>query len=248
MVSAQFEADVRKMEADGVTLSVSEAVRLNSLALRIAQNADAAYWVAPPRVGRVREHEFFEPTYQSSRWLARISEWCANEDEYELAQAFSLAHATISGFFARPELNARKGAAEAINKWADTVACTEEEMRFAVLYALTGFDADSDVYAEQSERPEDVERAKALANVTSEMADETEIREAMASGLGLSRDVIETFAHSELADILRRHRAACGEIDMPAAGRKAFADYARTRDAIIRAHKEENGQHVKTPN
>lgn len=232
MISAQFKADLAKMEKEGISITVEEAVRLNSLALRIAREKNALDLFAAPRRIAVGGAELHEPTYASEDFLRRIAPWFSDE-QYYTAQAFALAHAVIPGFFGTLSGLSRDDLAHRINAWFSSLACTGEQLIFAMDYVCTGFEESFGESAEKSDRKTE------CLHATFEDCSATDFNEAVAAGLGLTAEIFGTFTQSRLYDILRRAwRNRRGSLEMPETSQRAFAEYARTRDAIIRRHQE----------
>lgn len=231
MLSQTAIADIEALEAQGLRLTPAEIVRLNCLGLRMARHPYAADIAAAPRVGWAGPVPIHQPTLASEAWVETYPARWWTGDTAASALLYACAHATVPGFFRNPDLLQPVLAADTIMAWAATLPCTEDQLKAALEYALTGNNPGEDITPEPSQRPAALAFAASVAALTPADIRAHTLDEAVAAGLGLSLDELASLTHSRLISILRRARRNGVGLD-PSDNTRDHAAYARTLLAI----------------
>lgn len=227
--------DIKLLEGEGIRLTPDEIVRLNCLALRMTRNPHAADIIVAPRVGWAGPVPIHQPTLQSEAWIDDyVSNWWTG-DTAASALLYSCAHAVVPGHFARPELLTPVSAADAIRAWGKTLPCTEEQLKCALRYALTGNEPGVDVSPEPSDRPAAKAFLKSIEHLTPADLRAHAIDEAIAARLGIPLPDLLTLTHTRILSILRRSNRDSDGFENPDNTREQAA-YARTLLAIKARH------------
>lgn len=236
MVSQMVMDDLAALEARGFRFAPEEIVRLNCLGLRVERAGRSADLFAAPRVGWAGQVPIHQPTFGSERWCDTYAARWFSGDEYASALLWACAHAIIPGWFRRPEHLEEHACRAAIKAWGDSLAVTEDQLKHALAVAMLGDDPAAEVVAEKSARARRLARERGDRD---DMANESMIDEAVASGLGLSMAEYEAITFCRLVGMLRRFRAN-NNWDMSAVYDRAHADYTVTLAAIVRKHEEQD--------
>ena len=138
MISELARGDWEDLKAQGLSPTLEDFDRLNSLAIRLTDGAEttAANF---PRIGWAGDVPFYEPTVQAVTWYCEFAVRCAaNEETLNTFWAFALAHARTPGFFTN--LDSPDAISRAVQKWALTLPVSKNEVFRACRFASRGFD------------------------------------------------------------------------------------------------------------
>lgn len=138
MVAELARGDYLDLQAEGLSPSLDDFDRLNQLALRIQAGRETT--VANfPRVGWAGEVPFYQPTFAAISWYLTFAERVPCDAETKNTfWFFALAHARRPNFF--KNLTTADEIAAAVQRWADDLPVTREEVSRACSYAANGFD------------------------------------------------------------------------------------------------------------
>lgn len=138
MVSELAKGDWEDLRARGLSPTLEDFDRLNSLALRLTDGGETTC-ANFPRIGWAGDVPFFEPTMQVYAWYFNYAvRAAANEDTEGTFWAFALAHAREPRFF--DSLVAPDAIDKAVTAWVETLSVTKDEVVRACRYAMRGFD------------------------------------------------------------------------------------------------------------
>lgn len=226
MISQLAIDDINDLHAAGLRLTPAEIIRLNALALRCDRSPTAAAVNAAPRIGWAGPVPIHEPTLASENWVSTVAETHFLADEYDSAVLFACAHAPVPGFFTRPGMTDPDAVRRLMLQWASTLPVTQDQLKAALAFALTGNDPSSGERPEPPPSNSDTDQTPSVPDTLTAIADE-----ALAAGLGLPLAELTSLTPSRLVNILNQHYRNQGLIS-DKADLRAHADYARTFTAV----------------
>lgn len=191
MLSKMAEEDIKYLQGLGVTLTPSQIVRLNSLALQVEFGPESSSFIHAPRVAWASGTPLFEPTIQVQIWLRDFALTWWDNDALTLALAWACAHARESDGYFLSWTDERKTRKE-IERWQRGLTCTFGQLTIALDYALNGVPQD------KQEASQDTPEQHDGCPYTDIIAD------AMAAGLGVSVSELQTMPRRVVFESLRR--------------------------------------------
>jgi len=192
MLSEMAILDIDALKAQGVDISMRQALELNALALKCATGKDNQIFAAP-RVAFPGDVILFEPTLQSNIWYENYAcAWWTGRS-LTVALAWACANACRKRFFLG--FHQEKFTRHVIEKWVSGINVTEGQLKAALTYVTTGGVPVVVVDQEVTEADEDL----TLSDVY-----ETAINEITSAGLGLTREEMQLKPYRQIVDIFRR--------------------------------------------
>ena len=183
MIAQLARDDFEDLKAEGLNPSLDDFDRLNQLALRITTRETTA--ANFPRIGWAGEVPFYQPTFAAIGWYLEFAERVPCDPETKNTfWFFALAHARRRDFFSR--LTTTDEIVAAVQKWADGLPVTRDEVSRACHYAANGWD---DAVSATKEKKADDETAAALSRLTRKLMEIAGVgRVSLSEALELTQD------------------------------------------------------------
>ena len=145
MLTEMARIDIEHLTARGVTMTPERVVRLNDLSLRCARGADAARFVAAPRVAWAGDTPVYEPSIAAEVWIQEYATAWWRGASLNIAVAWACANCAEPDFFA--DKTVERHVRALVQRWRRGLGCTRAQLDIALDYALNGAereDADGD--------------------------------------------------------------------------------------------------------
>lgn len=205
MISILAQEDYEAMIEDGLSPSLSDFDRLNTIALRLTDGSEttAANF---PRIGWAGDIPFYQPTCIAITWYLTYVKRCGYDVETEnMCWFYALAHARdIKSFDVRSSSDIKS----AVDEWMSNLPVTIDEITRACRYATVGYD---DAVAAKTPQKMDEDKFKTDEDINRETIVAVNERLTSASALtGLRIDDLQQETPSRLdemiADVKRLHK------------------------------------------
>lgn len=230
MISKLAKETIEEMWADGLKPTVEDIVRLNQLGLA-AEHFKTGGLDAIPRVARLGEMAFVEPTIAKRIYLDIVERAMVGEDYLERLSLAAFVLNTPSNEL--PPVEKLSKIFKAVEKFTNEhlLQFTETEIAAAVRYACVGESADIGEYAEPSKAEKEAEKnARDLLSVVGVSRAEKLLSSAIEHGI--AHDAAMKSTAEKLSNLILAAVIAKGDEGFEAIKRTRLGEFYRTADFI----------------